>query len=195
MTNDPTPHIVAELDAIEADRNHLAGAFCWEPTDGFNLASDPLDREVSWVTNKGVADKVFLLLNKHIPTLLTEAREAARLRKLLTQSDKRAGDWCRLSVKVSKENAQLEARVAELEAAQEWQPIETAPDKTPVLILAKGMAVEGFYEPPRRDYDPVSGEYDVEGDVWHCFDAQFELDDCEATHWMPLPQPPAQEGE
>jgi hypothetical protein len=62
--------------------------------------------------------------------------------------------------------------------AAEWQPIETAPTKG-VILLSDGKKVSpgGFIHP---EDDSTAGWWNVDGDDW------------EPTHWLPLPQPPAQ---
>lgn len=54
-----------------------------------------------------------------------------------------------------------------------WQPIETAPKKTDLLL-----------------YDPEVGigiGHIFSGDYWQIGEDDF----CHPTHWMPLPDPPA----
>lgn len=70
----------------------------------------------------------------------------------------------------------LEARVAELEAASEWRPIESAP-KDGARILARTGDVVGIAV--------WAGNHPVEG--W-----QTECGDCwDVDFWLPLPAPPA----
>lgn len=61
--------------------------------------------------------------------------------------------------------------------AQQWQPIETAPQsEDPVLVFdgdEVNFATRGFTNPPRR-----AGWFDEKGWLIH------------PTHWMPLPVPP-----
>lgn len=77
-----------------------------------------------------------------------------------------------------KEVKRLRARVAELEAAQTWQPIESAPKSqwTWAIVFAPG------------------GQHGLPDIVcpcqWHP-DAGFCVDELrEPTHWLPLPAPP-----
>ena len=76
---------------------------------------------------------------------------------------------------------QREARVRELEAAQEWQPIETAPKDGTSVLISNGVSVgEAHYE-----------EY-AEGWFWaggHSTDA-VDYKVWTPTHWRPLPPPP-----
>lgn len=72
----------------------------------------------------------------------------------------------------------LSKRVQELDAAQTWKPIESAPASAePVLCLSE------------------SGRRKIETGHWlrnllHA--AQTDGDKCNYTHWMPLPQPPVE---
>ena len=60
----------------------------------------------------------------------------------------------------------------------EWEDISTAPkDGTNILAVWA----------ERRS--PVFGVIYWEGDGWHEFDDDIDVDG--ATHWMPLPSPPA----
>jgi hypothetical protein len=59
----------------------------------------------------------------------------------------------------------------------DWQPIETAP-KDGIWVL--------LYSPP--------GGFSV-ARYWPSFGFRGGFWDGDATHWMPLPAPPAQEGE
>ena len=75
-------------------------------------------------------------------------------------------------------NAYLRTRIAELEAMTTWQPIETCPEKTDVLLLIpsiSGLHVEQG-EKIRNQYFALYG-----------YSREFE-----PTHWMPVP--PAPEG-
>lgn len=96
-------------------------------------------------------------------------------------------------------------RVSALRASvpsREWQPIETAPKDTFVLLfvpngrLESGPVTMGLLVPPieerdergrfkRREWWPAD---------WHGFlgtDGDNSPSWCEPTHWMPLPEPPA----
>ena len=67
-----------------------------------------------------------------------------------------------------------DARIAELERAQQWQPIETAPADVPLLLYCpdRGPANEARCE--CREYR------NTRGGTEHAW----------ATHWMPLPEAP-----
>lgn len=67
-------------------------------------------------------------------------------------------------------------------AADEWKPIETAPTSGPdILVYLDDELMGPIY---RVVYCSVGGEWvDALGDSY------------KATHWMPLPQPPAKENE
>lgn len=90
------------------------------------------------------------------------------------------------------------AEIERLRAAQAWQPIETAPrDGTPVLLLvarAHGAAViveaemvHGVWEyGPNGDRVDLPPQWVAPYEVWG---GNTVTDD--ATHWRPLPEPPA----
>lgn len=75
-----------------------------------------------------------------------------------------------------------------------WQPIETAPkDGAAILVYGRNSFACEPYMGVRQWFSWPSG-----GGVWaepniSAHDLDDWLDD-EITHWMPLPQPPAQEG-
>lgn len=75
----------------------------------------------------------------------------------------------------------VEERLAELEAAQEWMPIESAPrDGTPLLLTsaAHGMLI-------------LVGWYDSELEAWSLWPGEKAYGArIGATHWLPLPSPP-----
>ncbi len=66
----------------------------------------------------------------------------------------------------------------------EWQPIETAPEKTPILL---------FVPKARNDKSHMQvGWYGLDGSqkpMW-IIGNMFGFDVGQATHWMPLPEPP-----
>lgn len=61
----------------------------------------------------------------------------------------------------------------------EWQPIESAPHGVWILIYAYGNVCQACWN--------ANGYWSTFVDSRICPNA--------ATHWMPLPQPPAQKGE
>lgn len=71
---------------------------------------------------------------------------------------------------------------------QNWQPIETAPRVTRVLVTTAER--DGIVDIARQDHQG--------NDVWvwvtddHESAATGYFDDDEPTHWMPLPKPPEQ---
>lgn len=73
------------------------------------------------------------------------------------------------------------ARIAELEAANEWQPIETAPnDGTEIMVM-------GVMPKTKKEYIVIAA-YDRLGE---CFMNDLQLVGHDfLTHWQPLPQPP-----
>ena len=72
----------------------------------------------------------------------------------------------------SPEVMRLRKRVAEFEAARQWQPIATAPDEQAVLlyISASHYIAIGYYD----------------GETWQL---ESGPTDEKPTHWMPLPEP------
>lgn len=78
---------------------------------------------------------------------------------------------------VNQYSEQLCARITELEAAQTWQPIESAPlDETEILMLTEGGNISLSYwcETSERWCDVWSGD----------------VCDTIMVAWMPLPTPP-----
>ena len=73
------------------------------------------------------------------------------------------------------------ARIAELEAAQKWQPIEIAPkDDDETILGAKGKI-------------PFAMRWASEDACWYTFNGWYEKffkKQFEPTHWMPLPARP-----
>ena len=59
----------------------------------------------------------------------------------------------------------------------EWQPIETCPQDTPVLVVANNVVQHAVVSIVDGYWGSV-----MEGDIW---------DDFHPTHWMPLPYPPS----
>ena len=88
--------------------------------------------------------------------------------------------YCNCGVEEArKELATLKARIAELEAMTTWQPIETCPEKTDVLLLIpsiSGLHVEQG-EKIRNQYFALYG-----------YSREFE-----PTHWMPVPKTPEEQ--
>lgn len=84
-----------------------------------------------------------------------------------------------------------------------WQPISTAPlDGTHVLLFTTTHGMVEAWFAPGEWHDYLEGrEYD--GPAWVCGDDAFQIEIEElpeeygglhhgaATHWMPLPEPPA----
>lgn len=90
-----------------------------------------------------------------------------------------------------------QARIRELEAKNQWQPIETAP-KDRTKILAYGL--QGWND----DYESYHNEIVPQVVSWYCSDnedpeeeGKWVVDTCSyyvetlnPTHWMPLPELP-----
>lgn len=80
------------------------------------------------------------------------------------------GDWRYAAETIEQQHGEIErlrARVAELEAAQEWRPIESAPRET--WIIGWHEDLRGFVIKVPNNPQP---------------------DDVVPTHWLPLPAPP-----
>lgn len=97
--------------------------------------------------------------------------------------------------------AALRTRIEELEAAQTWQPIKTAPKEVDTLGLTPRILL-GFT--PDEDGDALAS---VEG-YWRiteykgvppcfvsCMDPDTPYLQLQPTHWMPLPKPPKGESD
>lgn len=87
----------------------------------------------------------------------------------------------------------------------EWKPIETAPlDNTKILLFTTchGVCEAWFAHGYWTDETPL-GPAEYEGDAWVCCDDAFQIEvelnvgpngesfHGTATHWQPLPEPPA----
>lgn len=114
----------------------------------------------------------------------------------------------------SEEIVALRSRVAELEAVQQWHPIETAPKDAPILAWCDHEA-DSFIEPDGRltlyaahaeglshapdglniiEWGGGFSESQEDGggwlpDWWFVVGSEFEQA-ANPTHWMPLPDPP-----
>jgi hypothetical protein len=81
-----------------------------------------------------------------------------------------------------------------------WQPIETAPKDGTWVLLFGGKAGEDWWEekevggPPMRvaQWWPVTADNNYDGG-WQFanYDSGYYGEVSGATHWMPLPSPPA----
>jgi len=94
-----------------------------------------------------------------------------------------------LNGKIVDENKKLQERILYLEALRtpQWQPIETAPkDDDEDVLLTNGKTI-------------FIALYDIEGECWcmhHMTEKGYTYKmrpSYNATHWMPLPQPPEEE--
>ena len=90
-------------------------------------------------------------------------------------------DFGDFSAQINAEEKEAEEIFAEL--MTDWQPIETAPkDGTSILVCDKGH------------YYPFVAEWNEQEKYWRstsCIDQYFGIAD--ATHWMPLPEPPSKD--
>ena len=73
------------------------------------------------------------------------------------------------------------AGIEYIEPPMVWRDIESAPDNTAVLVHLVGC-------------NPIVAAYDPEFDVWYDADLDIDINDAHPTHWMPLPQPPKDDG-
>jgi hypothetical protein len=93
------------------------------------------------------------------------------------------------------ELAQLRARIAELEAAREWQPIieEISPDEGRFVIVDFGLGEIGvgvwFYEDCEHDEHEIGCAEYAQWMCWNYGDNQMSSCDI-PVRWMPLPEPP-----
>lgn len=88
-------------------------------------------------------------------------------------------------------SAQLDA----LRAAQQWQPIETAPRDGRMAIVYRPLAALSGDQPVA-----LKRLVEYDGHCWPCTVPPGEKPcnptdgGCHVTHWMPLPPPPREEG-
>jgi hypothetical protein len=76
----------------------------------------------------------------------------------------------------------IATKIEELEKASQWQPIETAPKDGSTIIVGLGR---------HRDFPVLIVFYNRLYEIWlHYGEAKLGLE-VNATHWMPLPKPPA----
>lgn len=98
------------------------------------------------------------------------------------------------------------ARIKELESAQQWRPIETAPKDKEVLLSVAGYSwsLVGIWNEPSKKWCYAQLSVDLYDGKWNdtSFQSEYEAETLEdglrnVTHWMPLPAPPAtgKEGE
>ena len=80
--------------------------------------------------------------------------------------------------------AELEAEIAALKLAAQWQPIETAPRNRSVLLACPGSSVKLYCG---RERWGGRGEPQPNEFAWRC-DSSGTF--ANPTHWMPLPPPP-----
>lgn len=69
-----------------------------------------------------------------------------------------------------------------MEKIMEWQPIETAPrDGKPILLYTAYGIVEGYMSYGEWEQSVIGTTYDM----------AYTRFECQPTHWMLLPAPPA----
>jgi len=105
------------------------------------------------------------------------------------------GDWRYAAETIEQQHGEIErlrARVAELEAAQAWRPIESAPkDGTHVLArdVPLGIRITNLTHPPM-----VVHWFDYIGDAslsgWYLSHGAGDGPAVSPTYWLPLPAPP-----
>ena len=134
-------------------------------------------------------------ISRALQTLAAENEENERLRARLEVDDSGYdGISCRDET-IKNQDAIIDgrrARVAELEAAQAWRPIESAPrDGTHVLArdVPLGIRITNLTHPPM-----VVHWFDYIGDAassgWYLSHGAGDGPAVSPTHWMPLPAPP-----
>jgi len=104
---------------------------------------------------------------------------------------------------IDKQAAEIDAlrkRVQELESAQQWRPIESAPKDGAEIILSNGETVaqgHWFHTPPFiREIRDMDGHY-IDQDESDGYDDWIDSSggmQPDPTHWIPLPQPPIEKG-
>jgi hypothetical protein len=73
-------------------------------------------------------------------------------------------------------------------SANEWQPIESAPQEREVIVSDGAYVCTAYQVFPHEWMLMSKGK-----DIWEGGDERggpADLDDCPPTHWMPLPEPP-----
>ena len=86
------------------------------------------------------------------------------------------------------ELAQLRNRIAELEARITWQPIETAPDKTKVLLLIQVIDGYAIEIATRTCLGEIGDQWSTAGGSYFHGTSLKML-----AGWMPLPSAPTEE--
>lgn len=81
----------------------------------------------------------------------------------------------------------LRARVAELEAALEWRPVESAPPQKVILLWALTDSETGNWKMATGHWCP--GFRDEPGQ-WEWGGHRLQSYSVQPTHWLPLPLPP-----
>lgn len=73
--------------------------------------------------------------------------------------------------------------IKEFHEKHKWQPIETAPkDFSEILLFYPGTEV--------YDEKTLIGFFDLDFEKWHPYGQHWDGYTRDATHWMPLPEPP-----
>lgn len=119
-------------------------------------------------------------LRVRVAELEAMVAEAAEIRrKWGIESDESLTECVERNIEGWKQRAlKAEQRVAELEAAQEWRPIESAPRDTKVVVM---LALKNGHVATAR-------RWSANIDRWTSLDG--ECDYTSASHWLPLPAPP-----
>jgi hypothetical protein len=114
------------------------------------------------------------------------------------QASSNGAELVRLRAKLAMaetELTRLRARVAELEAMQQWQPIETAPRDGSYILAARFKNGDEFLWAKHSRWMTAEEIAEIEGgapDQWcaNWQDGDNEAEPCFPTHWMPLLTPP-----
>lgn len=206
-----------DLDALEK----AAKLFSEKLTVSYHLFSSGPDEHLSAFLMDGDEDDGSIICVDEDPDPYLDELPSPRLHaiadivnalpaliKRIREMEEEISTWCSVFPDIAPHNvlpdrSKLEARVKELEALTQWQPIETAPRDIEVLVCF--VSDYGWQEKPSI-YGPVTAKFN--GKEWVsswdderviCSETwagtEYKDVEFEPTHWMPLPEAPAQGGE